>query len=148
MNQWKLLLSRYKPMSHLSQIKLPANLENLPELIESVSRCAKKQGFNPGKVTEIEIALEEALVNIINYAYQNNIGDIKVTCFFDDDNRFTIAIEDTGAHFDVLSVGQPNITSKISERKVGGLGIFFIRKLMDGVLYQRKGNKNILTLIP
>ncbi len=135
-------------MSHLSQLKLPANLENLPQLIESVSRCAKQQGFNPGKVTEIELALEEALVNIVNYAYQNNIGDIKVTCFFDDDNRFTIAIEDTGVHFDVLSVGQPNITSKISERKVGGLGIFFIRKLMDGVLYQRKGNKNILTLIP
>ena len=103
-------------MSHLSQIKLPANLENLPKLIESVSRCVKKQGFNPGKVTEIEIALEEALVNIINYAYQNNIGDIKVTCFLDDDNRFTIAIEDTGAHFDVLSVDQPNLTSKISER--------------------------------
>ena len=135
-------------MSHLSQIKLPANLENLPQLIESVSMCAKKQGFNPGKVTEIEIALEEALVNIINYAYQNNFGDIKVTCFFDDANRFTITIEDTGVHFDVLSVGQPNITGKISERKVGGLGIFFIRKLMDGVLYQRKGNKNILTLIP
>jgi anti-sigma regulatory factor (Ser/Thr protein kinase) len=135
-------------MSHLSQIKLPANLENLPKLIESVSKCAKKQGITPGKVTEIEIALEEALVNIINYAYQNNIGDIKVTCFLDDDNRFTIAIEDTGAHFDVLSVDQPNLSSKISERKIGGLGIFFIRKLMDGVLYQRKGNKNILTLIP
>ncbi len=135
-------------MSHLSQIKLPANLENLPKLIESVSRCVKKQGFNPGKVTEIEIALEEALVNIISHAYQNNIGDIKITCFLDDNKRFTIAIEDTGAHFDVLSVDQPNLTSKISERKIGGLGIFFIRKLMDGVLYQRKGNKNILTLTP
>ncbi|NOQ19296.1 MAG: ATP-binding protein [Desulfobacterales bacterium] len=135
-------------MSHLSQIKLPANLENLQQLIESVSTCAKKQEFNPGKVTEIEIALEEALVNIINYAYQNSIGDIKVTSYLDDDNRFTIAIEDTGAHFDVLSMDQPNLTSKISERKIGGLGIFFIRKLMNEVLYQRKDNKNILTLIP
>lgn len=141
-------MSSYKTMSHLSQIKLPANLENLPLLIESVSMCAKKQGFNPAKVTEIEIALEEALVNIINYAYQNNIGDIKVTCFLDDDSRFTIVIEDTGAHFDVLSIDQPNLTSKISERKVGGLGIFFIKKLMDKVFYQRKENKNILTLIP
>ena len=137
MNQWKLLLSRYKPMSHLSQIKLPANLENLPKLIESVSKCAKKQGITPGKVTEIEIALEEALVNIINYAYQNNIGDIKVTCFLDDDNRFTIAIEDTGAHFDVLSVDQPNLTSNISERNFGGLWIFFIRMFMVGVLFHR-----------
>jgi anti-sigma regulatory factor (Ser/Thr protein kinase) len=135
-------------MSYLSQIKLSANLENLHPLIESVSSCAKKQGLDSSKITEIEIALEEALVNIINYAYQNNKGNITVTCLLDDDNRFTIEIEDTGFHFDVLSVDQPNLTTKISERKVGGLGIFLIRKLIGEVHYQRKGNKNILTLIP
>jgi anti-sigma regulatory factor (Ser/Thr protein kinase) len=135
-------------MSHLSQIKLPANLENLPQLIESVSSCAKKQGLNPNKVTEIEIALEEALVNITNYAYHNRIGDISVTCMLDDNKRFVIEIEDTGAHFDVLSANRPNLTPKISDRKVGGLGIFLIKELMADILYRRKGNKNILTLIP
>lgn len=135
-------------MSHLSQIKLPANLENLPQLIESVSSCAKKQGLNSDKVIEIEIALEEVLVNIINYAYHNRIGDIIVTCILDDNKRFVIEIEDTGVHFDVLAANRPDLTPKISERKVGGLGIFLIRKLMADTLYRRKGNKNILTLIP
>ena len=135
-------------MSNISQLKLPANLENLPRLIESVSSCAKKQGLAPDKVTEIEIAMEEALVNIINYAYHDCIGDIIVTCMLDDNKRFVIEIEDTGAHFDLLAVNRPDLTSNISDRKVGGLGIYLIRKLMADTVYRRKGNKNILTLIP
>jgi anti-sigma regulatory factor (Ser/Thr protein kinase) len=66
----------------------------------------------------------------------------------DDNKRFVIEIEDTGAHFDVLSANRPNLTPKISDRKVGGLGIFLIKELMADILYRRKGNKNILTLIP
>lgn len=132
----------------LSQIALPAILDNLPKLMDSVSHCLRGQGFESEKVIEIEIALEEALVNIINYAYRDRSGDVKVSCSVDDESRFIIEIEDTGQPFDVLSANQPDLSDNISERKVGGLGIHLIRNLMSEVQYLRKDDKNILQLIP
>lgn len=141
-------MSSFRKMHLLSQITLPAILENLPELIKSVSRCGKEQGLSDNKVIEIEIALEEVLVNIINYAYQDQVGDVKVSCKVDDESRFVIEIEDTGPPFDILSVNQPDLSDKISERKVGGLGIHLIKNLMNDVQYFRKADKNVLQLIP
>jgi anti-sigma regulatory factor (Ser/Thr protein kinase) len=132
----------------LSQIALPAILDNLQKLIDSVSHCLRGQGFESEKIIEIEITLEEALLNIINYAYRDRIGDVKVSCRVDDESRFIIEIEDTGPPFDVLSVNQPDLSDNISERKVGGLGIHLIRNLMSDVQYVRKDDKNILLLIP
>jgi len=110
--------------------------------------CAKERGVTDNKVTEIEIALEEVLVNIVNYAYQDRIGNVKVSCKIDDENRFIIEVEDTGPPFDVLSVEQPDLSEKISERRIGGLGIHMIKNLMKDVKYVRKSDKNILQLIP
>jgi serine/threonine-protein kinase RsbW len=132
----------------LSQIALPAILDNLPKLMDSVSHCLRGHGFESEKVIEVEIALEEALVNIINYAYRDRSGDVKVSCSVDDESRFIIEIEDTGQPFDVLSANQPDLSDNISERKVGGLGIHLIRNLMSEVQYLRKDDKNILQLIP
>ena len=135
-------------MHLLSQISLPAILENLPKLIGSVSRCAKDQRLAEDKVIEIEIALEEVLVNIIKYAYRDTVGDVKLICMIDDEGRFVIEIEDAGPPFDVLHANPPDLTDKISERKVGGLGIHLIKNLISDVQYFRKADKNILQLIP
>lgn len=115
--------------------------------MELVSTSAEKQGFDPERVTEIGVATEEALVNICKYAYKDKVGEVKVTCMVDDDNRFVIEIEDAGIPFDVFSVADPELTEDISERKVGGLGVFIIRELMDDIQYRREDNKNILKLI-
>jgi len=134
-------------MRLLSNIKLPAKLEYLRELVSSISHCAREQGFSPKRISEIELATEEALVNIFNYAYQDKIGEVEVTCKLDQEGRLIIEIVDSGVPFDMLSLGEPDTTADISERKVGGLGIFFIRKLMDDVQYQHEGAKNVLSLI-
>ena len=134
-------------MQLLSNIKLPAKIEYLRELMSSVSHCAKEQGFNQKRISEIELAAEEALVNIFNYAYQGNVGDVEVICKLDPQDRLIIEILDSGVPFDMLSLGEPDTTADISERKVGGLGIFLIRKLMDDVQYQHEGTKNVLSLI-
>jgi anti-sigma regulatory factor (Ser/Thr protein kinase) len=134
-------------MRLLSQLKLPADINNLREFVEFVSSCAEGQGISPGRITEIGVATEEVLVNICNYAYQDQIGDVKVSCILDDESRFIIEIEDAGIPFDVLSIGEPDLIDDIDERQVGGLGVFIIKELVEDVQYRREDNKNILKLV-
>ena len=134
-------------MRLLSVLKLPADISNLRDFVEFVSSCAEGQGINPGRITEIGVATEEVLVNICNYAYQDQVGEVKVSCMLDDESRFIIEIEDTGIPFDVHGLDAPDLTDDIAERQVGGLGVFIIKELMDDVQYRREDNKNILRLI-
>ena len=131
----------------MSSIQLPAKIENMELLVQFISDIARKLGFSGKRVKEIELATEEAIVNIINYAYPDHSGNIKVTCTQDPSKAFVIKIEDTGIAFDISSLKDPDISAGISDREVGGLGVFLIRKLMDKVQYRRKNKKNILELI-
>ena len=134
-------------MRLLSQLKLPAEISNLRKFIELVSRCAEEQGLSPERIIEIGVATEEVLVNICNYAYQDQVGEVKVSCMLDDESRFIIEIEDAGIPFDVLSIGEPDLIDDIDERQVGGLGVFIIKELVEDVQYRREDNKNILKLV-
>jgi serine/threonine-protein kinase RsbW len=131
-------------MHVLSTIRLPAKLDNLYKFLDVVSRCAKEQGFAQKRINDIELAIEEALVNIFNYAYQDNIGDIEVICSLDND-LFIVDIIDSGIPFDLLLHKDPDLTSDVSKRQIGGLGVFFIKTLMDDVKYRRENDKNILS---
>jgi serine/threonine-protein kinase RsbW len=131
----------------MSSIQLPAKIENMELLVQFISDIARKLGFSGKRLKEIELATEEAIVNIINYAYPDHSGDIKVTCAQDTSNAFVITIEDTGIAFDISSLKDPDISAGISDREVGGLGVFLIRKLMDKVRYHRKHKKNVLELV-
>jgi serine/threonine-protein kinase RsbW len=128
-------------------LQLPARIENMELLVQFISDNARGLGFSVKRIKEIELAAEEALVNIINYAYPVRRGEIKVTCMKHQSNKFVIEIEDTGIAFDMMSIKDPDISAGISDREIGGLGVFLIRKLMDQVHYHRKKGKNILNLI-
>jgi anti-sigma regulatory factor (Ser/Thr protein kinase) len=130
----------------LSSLKLPARLDSLHRIIHMVSGCTKEQRFSKQRISEIEIAVEEALVNIFEYSYAEENGNVEVVCKLDAGN-FVIEIIDSGIPFNILTAKEPDITSGISERSIGGLGIFLIRKLMDDVRYRREGDRNILTLV-
>lgn len=134
-------------MEGVSFIRLPASLENLDQFISFVSDQARQNGFDSLKVKEIELCTEEALVNIFNYAYSEEGGDIVLTCRGDGDTNFIIEICDYGEPFDINSIPVPEIDADISDRKVGGLGVYFIHKLIDEVIYRREGDMNILTFI-
>lgn len=134
-------------MVFVSKISLPAKLENLEQMLQFVSAVAKKCGFTQQRIQELELATEEALVNVIKYAYPEEAGPVEMRCDVVDD-RVKIEIMDAGIPFNPLSQGEPNLTASISDRKVGGLGIYFIRQMMDEVEYRREKGKNILSFIP
>ena len=132
----------------MSKITLPAKIENLKSLIQFVSDYASGEGFAQKRILEIELATEEALINIFKYAYPDDeTGDVEVRCRME--NLFSLVIEifDTGKPFDIQSVPEPDLTLDVSERKEGGLGIYLIKKMVGSVQYRREGGSNILTLV-
>ncbi len=97
------------------------------------------------------IATEEALVNIISYAYPDGNGSIEITHNIENSaeegRRLVIQIIDWGVAFDPLSLPDPDIEAPIEEREIGGLGVYMMRNIMDKTLYKREGDRNILTLV-
>jgi serine/threonine-protein kinase RsbW len=128
------------------RIQLPAELQSLPRFIEKIIEYAGKSGMGEEKIRAMELALEEAIVNIVKYSSNSPDSIITVECSMKAESDFLINIIDDGPEFDPLLKNAPDITADISYRPIGGLGIFFIKKMTDGVSYVRKDGKNILTI--
>ena len=133
-------------MFPIATITLPARLESLPCGLALVVQCAMAAGFPSKRVTEIELAVEEALANICCYAYPDSNGEVEVRCTRDEARHFLIELIDAGIPFDVLARPAPDLTVDAFQRALGGLGIPLIRALMDNVTYHREGARNILRL--
>jgi anti-sigma regulatory factor (Ser/Thr protein kinase) len=130
-----------------AKVKLPAVTENLPTIIAFVSECARKEGFGEDRISEVALAVEEAVVNICLHAYAEWPGEIVITCAHDHDaERLMIEIVDTGKAFDILSARDPDLTEDLDAREIGGLGVFLVRTLTDDLRYSRSANENRLQL--
>jgi serine/threonine-protein kinase RsbW len=133
----------------METIYFSAKFENLDEIRDFVGGIAEKGGFSEKEVYNIKLASDEAASNIIEHAYEGiSNGVIEISCGLQK-NSITIILVDHGESFDPSEVPMPNLKADLSERQVGGLGIFLMRKLMDEVQYQAdpKSNRNTLTLI-
>jgi len=121
-------------------------MDNLEEMIQFIL-LETKTIVDSGKIDyQLRLVSEEALINIINYAYDKERGELKIDCETLNNDTIFIEISDTGTAFDPLQKEDPDITLPVEERRVGGLGIFIIKNIMDTVDYKREGGKNILTL--
>lgn len=134
-----------EPCTPLLILRLPAALEKLPDFVGPVLAVAASCRLDEEKCNDLELALEEALVNIFAYAYPDEPGFIDLSCHRAADT-LVIRIVDEGAPFSVTAAADPDLFADILERKIGGLGIHLIKNLMDDVRYQRQGNRNILEL--
>ncbi len=131
----------------MTSLKLPAKIENLAAFMEFVADCAARHGCSEERMRETELVLEEALVNVFNYAYPGSAGDVEVRYFPDKDgSTFIVEIEDSGIPFDLRSAPPPDLTTGLDDRKEGGLGVHFIKQMAEQVEYQRLGDRNILRL--
>ena len=112
----------------MPEIRSAAKIEHLERLIEFVAGHAAMAGFTVKRINEIELASEEVLVNIFQYAYPGMDGDVGIECRIEDDVRLVLVISDTGAPFNILEVPDPDVTADIFDREIGGLGVFFVRR--------------------
>jgi len=131
----------------MEKLLLPAKLENLESLLGFIKSHAEKHGFSSKNVNEIQIAAEEPIVNIISYAYPDENGNIEITCSDKEGKGLVIEIIDWGVPFNSMLMPEPDIDAPMDDRKIGGLGIYMMRKLMDESNYKRAGNQNVLTIV-
>jgi anti-sigma regulatory factor (Ser/Thr protein kinase) len=121
-------------------------IEELSSLAEQIDNLSEEWAISQALIMNINLVIEEAVSNIIFYAYNNNDKhEIKISISLEN-NRLTIKITDDGIPFNPLAQQQPDINLPVGERPVGGLGIFLISQMMDEMNYARQKNQNILTL--
>ena len=128
-------------------LTLPAVQENIPAVIDFVNRELESLGCSMKIQSQIDIAIDEICSNIANYGYEGGSGVVDVRIETEHEpHAVTIAFADSGTPFNPLERGDPNVTLKARERKIGGLGIFMVKKSMDDVRYEYREGRNILTI--
>jgi serine/threonine-protein kinase RsbW len=132
----------------MPNITFPAQFEFLDEIREFVAQVAREGGFTEKEIYSLQLAADEAASNIIEHAYEGiSNADLDITCNMRGDT-LTITMRDRGIPFDPSSVKQPNLKADLSERQIGGLGVYLMRKLMDEVHYESNSKTgNLLTMI-
>ena len=121
-------------------------LSEITRLNTCVTTAADALHLEMGLTSKLKLAVEEAVVNIIDYAYPSGTEGTIVIHFEADSDCLRFIITDTGAEFDPTSVSKADTTLSVEDRPIGGLGVFLVRNLMDSINYERLGGKNILRL--
>lgn len=126
----------------------PARFEFLDEIRDFVAQVAREGGFTEKEIYSLQLAADEAASNIIEHAYEG-ISDANLDIVCDMQGEIIIiTMRDTGAPFDPSRVKQPNLKADLSDRQIGGLGVYLMRKLMDEVHYESNARiGNLLTMI-
>lgn len=132
----------------MQTLQFPAKFEFLDEIREFVGTIARENGFGDKDVYNIQLATDEAASNIIEHAYEAvTDGVLDLSCGMKAEGLMVVLV-DHGQPFDPSDVPLPDLQADLADRKIGGLGIFLMRKLMDEVHYQSNPDKsNVLTMI-
>ncbi len=144
-----MLASNSENANLISRVRLfPADLGSLYEMLHFIQNHAQERQFEEAQILKIELACEEALVNIISYSYPEYRGEIAIDCAKLEKPGLKITIQDKGIPFNPLTNAKKyNVHALVEKRSLGGFGVFFILKLMDEVTYRRENSTNMLTLI-
>ena len=128
-------------------LTVPAKLEAIGEVTEFVAKQLTAVDCPEDIQFSFALVVEEICANIANYAYTDKAGDMTVAFSFKEDERLAeIVFTDDGIPFDPTARPEPDITLPAADRKIGGLGIHIVKKVMDEVTYQYIRGQNVLTV--
>ncbi|MBQ4501867.1 MAG: ATP-binding protein, partial [Spirochaetales bacterium] len=131
----------------MDELEIDAKVENLDQVLSFVDSRLEARDCPAGYMMNIDIAVEEIFVNIASYAYDGGPGKAWIRIGFEEyPHTMVLTFIDKGKPFDPVSKPDPDVTLSAEERKIGGLGIFMVKKSMDTMEYTRKDDSNILTI--
>ena len=123
------------------------DISEINKLAFFIEELGEEFGLTPNMVFNLNLVLEEAVSNVILYAYPKETQQEIVLTANKSDKNLIFVLSDTGKEFDPTQAPDADVTLSAEERQIGGLGIFLFRQIMDEVKYQRIDGKNTLTLI-
>ncbi len=129
------------------ELTVEGKLENLAVIGAFIEKTMRHYHINSSKtIYAVQLSVDEACSNIIKYGYSGKVGGtIVIRCILQDE-KFIVNIMDRGERFDPTKMPTPDTESGLNERKVGGMGIYFMREFMDEVSYIRVDGMNLLTI--
>ncbi|KJU87263.1 anti-sigma factor antagonist, partial [Candidatus Magnetobacterium bavaricum] len=129
-----LAMRKLPPPKHF-ELTIEGGLENIPAIMDFITESAQSLGLSEEVGFDSQLAVEEACTNIIKYAYdapEQAWINLIVTVT---DSKFVITIKDNGRPFDYDSVAVPDIAATLTDRKAGGMGVYFIKQIMEEMSY-------------
>ena len=140
------LAIRYEECRYSNELSLKNRMEEMEKITAEIEKITEQ--FSLGKTgSRIMLAVEEAAVNIINYAWPEGTEGYFTFTVKIFQNSLTVILKDSGKMFDPTGMRLPDTDASLEERKIGGLGVMLLRKLSDSVSYHRScDGRNILTM--
>jgi anti-sigma regulatory factor (Ser/Thr protein kinase) len=116
-------------------LTVTSELDKLETIAAFIEQATRTMGMDAEDIYAMQLAVDEACTNVIDYAYQGRHGQpVTVECC-EDDGRCMVVIRDHGRPFDPARIPSPDLHAPLSRRRIGGLGIYLMRKLMDDVRF-------------
>ena len=129
---------------HLS---LRNDIGDIPRLHEFMQSITDETGMGHPLAMSLNLALEEAVSNVMLYAYPDGVqGRVEIDAHIREDS-FEFILSDSGVPFDPTQAAAPDLELDVAQRPIGGLGIYLVKRIMDSVTYAREDGKNVLTMI-
>ena len=127
-------------------IILANDISEINKLSQFIDEIGEEFSLTPDTIFNLNLVLEEAVANVINYAYPKEEHQSIFLSAKLQDSSIVFVLTDTGKEFDPTMAPEADITLSAEDRPIGGLGIFLIRQIMNQVKYERIEGKNVLTL--
>lgn len=128
------------------RLAIAADLDQVPGLAAAFERWADQAGLSAREVNAANLAIEELVVNVITHGLRGGPGTIMLMAQREP-SCLAIELRDGAPAFDPFQADMPDLESGVEARPVGGLGVHFVRTLMDCWSYTREGNENVVRLL-
>ena len=122
------------------------DVEEVPRMSEFIEAFCEDSGLDMSATMRLNLAIEEAVVNVIAYAYPPGRPGVVTVEAASGSDFITFVIRDNGVPFDPTAKGEVDTTLPVEERPIGGLGIHLVRQIVDDISYKRLGDQNVLTI--
>ncbi|HDS46219.1 MAG TPA: ATP-binding protein [Methanomicrobia archaeon] len=133
---------------HVEQ-EFEADLAQLEPIGKFIVTVLREFGLEEQRIFHLQLAVDEACSNIIKYGYATATAEENkiMICCSRRDGTIAVEIKDNGKPFDPMTVASPHLEASLEERQIGGLGIYFMKKVTDAISYAYTDGQNVLTLV-